>query len=118
MNTCTVKKIYTVDFPRLQPGGHCTGIIQLFPSSESFVSDFPAGDGTINNLFYSVGFRYVVQQLSREEEKRPQHQLCRKRYRSLLWGPSSTHARASKASFICLCSAPSPPSHYFVGGTP
>ncbi len=30
------------------------GIIKLFPTRESLVSDIPAGDGKIVNLFYSV----------------------------------------------------------------
>ncbi len=30
------------------------GIIKLFPTRESLVSDIPAGDGKIDNLFYSV----------------------------------------------------------------
>jgi hypothetical protein len=30
------------------------GIIKLFPASDSFVSDIPAGDGKNANLFYSV----------------------------------------------------------------
>jgi hypothetical protein len=30
--------------------------IKLFPARESLVSDIPAGDGKIGNLFYSVGF--------------------------------------------------------------
>ncbi len=39
----TVKKV--MDWP---------GIIQLFPARESLISDIPAGDGKIANLFYSV----------------------------------------------------------------
>jgi hypothetical protein len=30
------------------------GIIKLFPARESLVSDIPAGDGKIANIFYSV----------------------------------------------------------------
>jgi hypothetical protein len=46
-------------FSRPQTGSHLpkspwTGIIQLFQSRESLVSYFPAGDGKIDNLFYSV----------------------------------------------------------------
>jgi hypothetical protein len=33
---------------------HYTGIIKLFLSRESLVSDIPAGDGKITNVFYSV----------------------------------------------------------------
>jgi hypothetical protein len=33
------------------------GIIEFFPARESWVSDIPAGDGKIANLFYSVGCR-------------------------------------------------------------
>ncbi len=34
---------------------HClAGIIKLFPARESLVSDIPAGDEKIANLFYSV----------------------------------------------------------------
>ncbi len=38
-----------------QPNSLWTGIIKLFPATESLVSDIPAGDGKIDNLFYSVG---------------------------------------------------------------
>jgi hypothetical protein len=31
------------------------GIIKLFLSRESLISDIPAGDGKMANLFYSVG---------------------------------------------------------------
>jgi hypothetical protein len=46
-------------FPRPKPGcpkpnSPRTGIIQLFPARESLVSDIPAGDRKIMNLFYSV----------------------------------------------------------------
>jgi hypothetical protein len=46
-------------FSRPQPGCHLlnspwAGIIKLFPARESLVSDTPAGDGKIANLFYSV----------------------------------------------------------------
>ncbi len=54
--TClhTVKKGYW--FSRPQPGCHLpnppwAGIIKLFPARESLVSDIPAGDGKIANLF-------------------------------------------------------------------
>jgi hypothetical protein len=30
------------------------GIIKLFPSRETLISDIPAGDGKMANLFYSV----------------------------------------------------------------
>ncbi len=50
----TVKKCYR--FSRPQPGCHLpnspwTGIIKFFPSRESLVSDMPAGEGKITNLF-------------------------------------------------------------------
>ncbi len=56
----TVKKI--IDFPvHPPPSREVTnqslprrGIIKLFPSRETFFSDFPAGDGKIDNLFYIV----------------------------------------------------------------
>jgi hypothetical protein len=56
-STCTVKK--GLPFSRPQPGCHLpnspwTGIIYLFPSRESFVSDIPAGDGKIVHLFFTV----------------------------------------------------------------
>ncbi len=34
---------------------HVTYSISLFPARESWVSDIPAGEGKIDNLFYSVG---------------------------------------------------------------
>jgi|688.fasta_scaffold2500220_1 hypothetical protein len=51
----TVKK---VNVPS-RPGCHLlnspwVGIIKFFPARESLVSDTPAGDGKIANLFYSV----------------------------------------------------------------
>jgi hypothetical protein len=36
------------------PNSPKTGINQLFPSRQSLVSDFPAGDGKIENIFYTV----------------------------------------------------------------
>jgi hypothetical protein len=46
-------------FSRPQTGCHLPnspwpGIIKLFPARGSLVSDIPAGDGKISNLFYSV----------------------------------------------------------------
>jgi hypothetical protein len=46
-------------FSRPQPRCHlpnspCPGIIKLFPARERLVSDIPAGDGKIENLFYSI----------------------------------------------------------------
>jgi len=46
-------------FSRPRPGCHLpsspwTGIIKFFSATESFVGDFPAGDGKTANLFYSV----------------------------------------------------------------
>ncbi len=48
----------TVALSRPQPGCHqpnspSQGITKLFPAGESLVSDIPAGDGKIPNLFYS-----------------------------------------------------------------
>jgi hypothetical protein len=43
----TVKEVS--DFPSIWPG-----IIKLFPARESLVSDIPAEDRKITNLFYSV----------------------------------------------------------------
>ncbi len=37
-----------------QPNSLWTGIIKLFLAWESLVSDIPAGDGKIYNLFYIV----------------------------------------------------------------
>jgi hypothetical protein len=53
----TVKK--GLRFSRPQPGCHFPnspwpGIIKLFLARESLVSEIPAGDGKIANLFYSV----------------------------------------------------------------
>jgi hypothetical protein len=53
-STCTVKKGLPFSCP--QPGCHLpnspwTGIIKLFPSRESLVSDIQAGDGKIVHLF-------------------------------------------------------------------
>jgi hypothetical protein len=50
------------NFPIPQPGCHppppsdspCPGIIKLIPTRESLVSNIPAGDEKIVNLFYSV----------------------------------------------------------------
>ncbi len=57
----TVKKSY--HFFRPQPGCHLPnspwlGIIKLFPTRESLVSDIPAGDGKNDILFYSVLYRW------------------------------------------------------------
>jgi hypothetical protein len=35
------------------------GIIKFFPSRESLISDIPAGDGKIVNLFYSAGWEVI-----------------------------------------------------------
>jgi hypothetical protein len=56
---CTVKK--DSRFSRPQPGCHLPntlwpGIIKLFPVRESLVSDIPAGDGKIINLFLQCGY--------------------------------------------------------------
>jgi hypothetical protein len=53
----TVKKDYRFSPP--QPGCHqpnspWLGIIKLIPARESLVSDIPAGDGKIGNLFFGV----------------------------------------------------------------
>jgi hypothetical protein len=37
-----------------KPNSLRSGIIRLFPARESLVSDIPAGDGKIVNLFYSA----------------------------------------------------------------
>ncbi len=57
MKGYTVKKVYRFSHP--QPGchlpnSHWAGIIKLFPVRESMVSDIPAGDKKIANVFYSV----------------------------------------------------------------
>jgi hypothetical protein len=66
---CTVYVLYTVKkgsrFSRPQTGCHLPnspwpGIIQLFPPRESLVSDIPAEDGKISNLFYSVWMQPVA----------------------------------------------------------
>jgi hypothetical protein len=38
----------------ISPKSPWQGIIKLFPARESLVSDIPARDGKIDNLFYSV----------------------------------------------------------------
>ncbi len=57
------KEVYTVKkgkwHSRPQPGCHLpnsprAGIIKLFPLRDSLVSDIPAGDGNVSNLFYGV----------------------------------------------------------------
>jgi hypothetical protein len=52
----TVKRLSIFPSPsgKSQPNSPWTEIIKFFLSVESLVSDFPAGDGEINNLFYSV----------------------------------------------------------------
>jgi hypothetical protein len=46
---------------KLSLGGNYDVIYKLFPSRESLVSDIPAGDGKMANLFYSVmSFKRLV----------------------------------------------------------
>jgi hypothetical protein len=47
---------YTVKNVKDIPVPSRAGIIKLFPPRESLVSDIPAGDGNITNLFYSVQY--------------------------------------------------------------
>jgi hypothetical protein len=59
IGTYTVKNVCDIPIPTPQPGCHLpnipwAGIIYLFPPMESLVSDIPAGDGNIENLFYDV----------------------------------------------------------------
>jgi hypothetical protein len=55
--TYTVKKVSVFPSPagmsptQTLPG---PGIVKIFPARDSLVSDIPAGDGKIMNLFYSV----------------------------------------------------------------
>ncbi len=51
----TVKKISDFPVPSWDVTTPWPGIIELFPARDSLVSDIPAGDGKIANLFYSVG---------------------------------------------------------------
>ncbi len=60
---CTVKKgsRFSCPQPRCHlPNSAWPGIIKLFPARESLVSDIPAEDGKISNLFYSVYTQYCV----------------------------------------------------------
>jgi hypothetical protein len=57
LSWCTVKK--SLPFSHPQPGCNLPNspwnvIIKLFPSRERLVSDIPAGDGKIVNLFFTV----------------------------------------------------------------
>jgi len=59
--TYTVKKVFRFPVPsrvvtdQTLPGQEKNN---YFPSRESLVSDIPAGDGKIFNLFFSVGLRF------------------------------------------------------------
>ncbi len=76
----TVKNGYR--FSRPQPGCHFPnspwpGIIKLFPARESFVSDVPAGDGKITNIFLQCIDRPVFAERFLTE--------CKILWQSFLW---------------------------------